>query len=247
MKNIPIFPKYIGNLRKLELLNLSGSHFVELPPEIGQLTNLQHLDLSHCRHLIALPCEIGQLKNLRALVLDGCENLIRLPETIGELADSLNALELDGCDFVALPNNIGNLHKLKSKWRLPMGLKTLPESIKNLSFIWHLIITIDDKHLSIIDDIARLMPNISTLEIHDARYHSNTSLTRLPETIGKLHNLKTLNLSGCEHLKSLPESSIMQLNNLKTLDLRYCPKLKISNDIFDALPNCVIMGKTRKK
>ncbi|MBQ9259673.1 MAG: hypothetical protein IJ187_07475 [Neisseriaceae bacterium] len=241
-----VLPDDIGQLRKLQKLNLSGSQFKNLPDNIGKLENLCLLVLSYS-NLKALPDTIGQLKNLKYLHLNGCNQLTGLPESIGQLGNSLQTLELDGCDFMALPNSIGQLKRLPNKWRLPMGLTSLPEQIRELSFIRHLIITIDDKHLDIIEHIVRLLPNITTLEIRDAGYHSNCSLTRLPETIGQLWALQILDLSGCEYLKILPEQSIGQLRNLKILDLHYCPKLKVSNEFFDALSECQILGKKRKK
>ena len=38
----------IGDLKKLEILTLQGSHMETLVEEIGQLTQLKGLDLSNC-------------------------------------------------------------------------------------------------------------------------------------------------------------------------------------------------------
>ncbi len=54
--------------KEATLLDLSGRNVGELPPEIGQLTNLTWLDLTPTQ-LTSLPPEIGQLTNLTVLHL----------------------------------------------------------------------------------------------------------------------------------------------------------------------------------
>jgi Leucine-rich repeat (LRR) protein len=66
-------------------LNLSDLGLTELPPEIGQLTNLQELDLWG-NQLTVLPPEIGQLTNLRWLDVAG-NQLTVLPPEIGQLTN----------------------------------------------------------------------------------------------------------------------------------------------------------------
>jgi internalin A len=61
-------PPEIGQLKNLQWLGLSRTPLSQLPPEIGQLTNLQTLGLSFTS-LSQLPPEIGQLKNLQTLYL----------------------------------------------------------------------------------------------------------------------------------------------------------------------------------
>src|SRR5437773_11801804 len=55
----------------------------ELPDEIGQLTKLEELNLSH-NLLTTLPEAIGQLTNLQSLALDA-NQLIAFPKSIGQL------------------------------------------------------------------------------------------------------------------------------------------------------------------
>jgi len=58
-------------------LNLSGMGLTELPPEIGQLTQLTQLELGN-NQLTALPQEIGQLTQLTELHIWG-NQLTALP------------------------------------------------------------------------------------------------------------------------------------------------------------------------
>jgi hypothetical protein len=60
-------------------LNLSGFHELkELPPVIGQLSQLKALDLSGCENLMTLPPEIVLLSHLRKLDLSGGSQFWRL-------------------------------------------------------------------------------------------------------------------------------------------------------------------------
>ena len=57
-------PPEIGQLTNLQQLNLSYNRLTRLPPEIGQLTNLQELDLSN-NPLTSLPPELcAKLKDV---------------------------------------------------------------------------------------------------------------------------------------------------------------------------------------
>ncbi|XP_043698654.1 putative disease resistance protein At4g10780 [Telopea speciosissima] len=58
----------LGNMKKLEILNLSGSHELRiLPQEIGGLTNLKSLDLSRNSRLIIPPKVLSRLSRLEEL------------------------------------------------------------------------------------------------------------------------------------------------------------------------------------
>jgi hypothetical protein len=63
----------------LKKFDLSHCHFlITLPPEIGDLKNLEES--------IILGCEIGELKKLRVLRLGNCESLMSLPPEIKKLS-----------------------------------------------------------------------------------------------------------------------------------------------------------------
>jgi Leucine-rich repeat (LRR) protein len=61
------------------------------------------------------------------------------------------------------------------------------------------------------------------------------NLKTLPNQIGKLPNLRTLDLHTCKRLKILPESFAL-LENLRVLDLTNCADLVLSDSLKANLP-----------
>jgi Leucine-rich repeat (LRR) protein len=92
-------------------LDLSGIGLAELPPEIGNLTNLEMLFL-HNNQLSSLPPEIGNLSNLERLGLYN-NQLSSLPPEIGNLSNLIN-LDLSHNQLSSLPPEIANLQNLRS-------------------------------------------------------------------------------------------------------------------------------------
>ncbi|KAM5574173.1 leucine-rich repeat receptor protein kinase HPCA1 [Rosa sericea] len=94
---------------KLSSMNLTGT----LSGDIGQLSELQILDLSYNKGLTGpLPAEIGSLKKLSNIILVGCSFSGPIPATIGSLQE-LIFLSLNSNGFTgSIPSSIGNLSKL---------------------------------------------------------------------------------------------------------------------------------------
>lgn len=82
----------IGELGKLQFLNLDRNKLVRLPETIGKLSDLRFLIIS--RNLIeTLPNSIGNLKRLSSI--DAWDNpLYVLPDTIAVLENTLKTLDL---------------------------------------------------------------------------------------------------------------------------------------------------------
>ncbi|PWI48986.1 hypothetical protein CEE45_03465 [Candidatus Heimdallarchaeota archaeon B3_Heim] len=131
--------EWIGNLKRLERLDLRSNYLSALPESIGNLKRLERLDLDGNR-LSALPESIGNLKRLEHLDLRNDRfydnesvgnQLSALPESIGNL-QRLKTLDLKGNQLSTLPESIGDLQQLRT---LVLGynqFSTLPESIGDL-------------------------------------------------------------------------------------------------------------------
>lgn len=73
-------PDSIGKLKKLRILTIWWNELVNLPSQIGELTELEGLDLSANSELTELPKEITNLRNLKKLYLPAHAELRLTPE-----------------------------------------------------------------------------------------------------------------------------------------------------------------------
>jgi Leucine-rich repeat (LRR) protein len=108
-------PPEIGGLTNLRHLDVNEMQLTELPPEIGKLTKLNGLYVGR-NQLTELPAEIGNLTSLTELYLRD-NQLTELPPEIGKLT-KLNGLYVGRNQLTELPVEIGNLTKLKGLWLL---------------------------------------------------------------------------------------------------------------------------------
>ncbi|KAJ6918242.1 hypothetical protein NC651_012470 [Populus alba x Populus x berolinensis] len=254
-------PDNIGELKSLTSFNLSGcSGLASLPDSIGVLKCLAKLHLTGCSGLASLPDSIDKLRCLDTLHLSGCSRLTILPNNIGALK-SLYQLHLSGCSRLeSLPDSIGGLECL-AKLHLTgcSGLTSLPDSIDRLKCLDTLHLS-GCSGLAIYQTaLARCNLSIGLVLMVAQGYqvyqtvltHCNLSnrlilmvaqgyqvyetalarLASLPDRIGGLKSLKSLNLSGCSGLKSLPDS-IGELKQFTTLILSGCLKLASLPDNF---------------
>ncbi|XP_047338705.1 putative disease resistance protein RGA1 [Impatiens glandulifera] len=77
--------RYVGCLKQLRYLNLSGSEITTLPNSICDLSNLQTLNLNNCFYLESLPRNTKDLVNLRHLYLKDCIRLQYMPQGMRQL------------------------------------------------------------------------------------------------------------------------------------------------------------------
>ena len=106
-----------------------------IPAELGNLANLQRLDLS-CNELTdAIPAELGNLANLQELYLGGNELTGAIPAELGNLANLQRvgpraATELTG----AIPAELGNLANLEELYLSGNQLTgAIPAELGNLA------------------------------------------------------------------------------------------------------------------
>jgi internalin A len=198
-------PPEIGQLINLQVLYLSDNQLSALPPEIGQLVNLQELYLFG-NQLTELPPEIGQLANLQVLEIY-YNRLSALPPEIGQLAN-LQTLSLRGNQLTELPPEIGQLHNLRG-------------------------LTLDLNQLSALPPEIGQLVNLQTLSLY------NTQLSALPPEIGQLEQLCWFEI-GDNHLRAVP-TEIGNLTHL-TDDSQWCGLWLDGNPLITPPPEVVAQG-----
>jgi len=191
-------------------LYLCYDQLIQIPPEIGQLQQLQILDLFFNR-ITQIPLEIGQLQRLRCLNLS-YNQLTQIPSEIGKLRQ-LRHLYLSHNQLTQIPPEIGQLHQLRylhlSNNRLtqiPSGLLRLPPEIGQLQQLKQL--SLDNNKLTQIPPEIGQLQQLRTLSL------SNNQLTQIPPEIGQLQQLQYLYLSN-NQLTELPFTIInLRLRNI---------------------------------
>ena len=76
-------PEWLRQLTQLAGAELVGMRrpLASLPESLGQLSQLQWLDLSNCSLLTSLPNSLGRLAQLDVLNLSECSSLTSMPES----------------------------------------------------------------------------------------------------------------------------------------------------------------------
>ena len=205
-----------ANQSKARSLDLSHKNLTQLPPEIGQLTELTELDLGD-NQLTSLPNEIRELKKLKKLRLDG-NRLAVFPIVICELAN-LEVLRVTDNHLAAFPKDICRLTKLVQLRAGGNQITSLPPEISNLKELEGIGMGYNKlteypsgvneltklKQLSLKSNYFTLLPaEIGNLKELEELYLDNNQLSELPHEIEGITKLKELELRG-NPLPILPE------------------------------------------
>ncbi|KAK0580645.1 hypothetical protein LWI29_004615 [Acer saccharum] len=246
IKELPFSIEHLIGL--LELFLRGCKNLETLPSSISNLASLIKLDLSDCSKLAKLPVNMGNLKSLENLSVGrGVESQLpsstrSLRSLIGCLAFrpssglsfSLEVLRLNNCNLTEIPEDIGCLSSLKTLELCMNDFESLPKSIKQLSKLEKLLLN-DCNMLRSVTVLPGLSFSLEDLCLN------NCNLTEIPEDIGCLSSLKTLELCRND-FESLP-TSIKQLSKLQKLLLNDCNMLQsvtvlpVNLFVFEAM-NC---------
>lgn len=215
-------PSAIGNLTQLEILDLSHHTINYLPSTIGQLTRLKVLNLGH-NVLEKLPETIAQLSQLRILYLNW-NKLDKANLTVIKPLSALVELDLSNNYLTIFPNGIKQLHQLKLLNLADNQLEkldlTIGDKLTNLEYL-----NLSYNNFKVFPKAIFQFKKLKTLRLagadsYDAyvRQEADYFLEIIPAEITVLTQLEILDLSF-QSLQALPPT-FYQLSKLHTLNLR---------------------------
>ncbi len=231
----PVLQFAEGRLTALETYDLKGA----IPPEIGQLSQLQRLTLrvSLARHEAGgtlwrpLPREIGQLTQLTHLDLQSSQLTGAIPPELGRL-HNLTDLDLYENQLTGeIPPELGQLRNLETL-RLSVNRLTgpIPPEFGHLHNLTKLSLT--GNQLTALPPEIGQLHNLGTLDLRE------NQLTALPPELGQLQSLIDLHLDY-NQLTALPPE-LAQLQSLTQLYLRGNQLTALPPELFQ-LPNLTIL------
>jgi len=210
--SVPIsgsLPPEIGNLTNLEVLTISVKDISgSIPSEIGNLSNLQELRLSGNNISGSIPATLGNLTNLEVLDLAGNDLSGSIQPALGNLGN-LEELSLGGNQLIGpIPANLGNLSQLKKLYLSSNNLSgSIPPALGNLSNLASL--TLHDNELS--GSIPSSLGNLNSIEYIDMT--RNQINGPIPSELGNLSSLKYWYMRDNQISGSIPP----ELGNLSNL------------------------------
>ncbi|TYI03685.1 hypothetical protein ES332_A11G357800v1 [Gossypium tomentosum] len=238
--NLVRFPEIDGKMECLKSLDLSGCYKVEnLPESLQQLEFLEELDLSETA-ITKLPSFIFQLKNLKVLSFNGCKvpsklqrNLSSLFKVIQRGRMSSMALMLPSLSRLRelnlrysnlregdIPNDLSCLSSLKKLDLSGNSFSNIPVSLMRLSKLQYLGLSNCNVRNLCEADIPSDISGLSSLILLDLR---GNNFIGIPSALTRLSKLKTLRLSNCKELKSVPEL----LTSIEDVRLDGCALLEV--------------------
>jgi Leucine-rich repeat (LRR) protein len=199
--------RHLTALESLEII--SCGELKQLPHSMRSLNSLQKLEISWCDDLCILPEWLEELCSLQILHISRCESLREFPEGIQHLT-SLQELHIERCDTLhqLLEVGPGCLLSLRCLWieKLP-SLSCLPQSMQHL-------VSLQELHIEGCHALQQLPEGLGELfSLRRLWIEKLPGLTCLPQSICGLASLQELHIEGCHSLHQLPE----RLGELRSL------------------------------
>jgi len=229
--SMPI-PSFLGSMTTLIHLDLSYSGFIgNIPPQIGNLSNLAYLDLS-CAINGTLPSQIGNLSNLLYLDLGG--DLTSIPKNVDWLSKltKLEYLDLGGANLSQSFHMLHTLQPLSSLLHLHLSGCTLPYSNQPSFLNSSSLLTLDLSDISYNSKISFVLKWVFGLKklVSTFNYFEGP----IPDGLRNLTLLENLDLKENSFSSSIPHWFYSSFPHLKLLDLS---NNNLQGNIYDALGN----------
>lgn len=183
-------PKIVLGMDKLAVLDISGNQISTLPPEIGQLRNLNKLLLNR-NELEVIPEGLFGLERLQELDL-GWNHIRTISSSLGCLT-TLAKLVLNNNSIECLPKSIGNLTRLVTLDLSDNSLQRLPTSMYNMTCL----------------KVAHTHKDLERVGL----WLCNNPLRIPPENVWRCCDMTILN----NYLKNLEIKSVRNLNSTKLI------------------------------
>ncbi|KAL3746379.1 hypothetical protein ACJRO7_015352 [Eucalyptus globulus] len=214
-------PPSMGNLRLLEVMDLSYTGIIELPGSVKDLRYLKTLKMEHT-HLQKFPEDIAKLEKLEEIDFSGCRSLGGQVTCDISGLSSLRILRLSSSNVAGLPQGICGHSRLQILDVLQCNqLQALPELPSSLvSLRW------GSRNMAVPD--LSYLTNLKELCLKDYKQPEAGSSGQTPnvEWITRLQSLETLQLSVSK-VTNLP-GNFSALTQLRELSLSYMKELDLT-------------------
>ena len=185
-------PPELGDLSNLEMLSFEGDSLTgEIPPELGDLSNLERLDLSDNELTGEIPSELADLSNLIYLALGSNDLTGEIPSELANLP-SLQRLYLDSNSLTGeIPSELADLSNLEVLYLDGNQITgEIPSELGSLSSLEELFLGGN----SLTGEIPPELGDLSNLEIMWLGFSSLTG--DIPPELGDLSSLEWLDLTN---------------------------------------------------
>ncbi|KAL9240056.1 hypothetical protein vseg_014317 [Gypsophila vaccaria] len=235
----------------LTSLHMCGmSLLTHLPEELANCTNLKRLEIEDFDQLRSLP-SLQSLGSLQALVINS-RALISLPNDLFHGLSSLQILNIYGCgDLVSIPTSLVECTSLEKLWifrcelenALPAelnvfkglselvissysaeSLRSMLEAVEQLPLLKLLGIDGFENEQQLKEYFSDMTPFLRLRNLKEVTLMGSSEIKTLPEQLGLLTRITTLNIWLFEDLEEISEW-ICNLSSLESLELRVCPSL----------------------